>query len=271
MASDRVYIITGAGRGIGLACAQRLIEDGHNLVLADKNPIENSQNLQDLVNDNKHAIFIECDISEPLEVHNLIAEALSHFNHIDGLINNAAIIQKGGILDIKLEDFDRIMAINLRGAFLTARAVARYMVEEIDNREDRSRLTQRPYAIVNMSSINDRLAMAEYFAYCVSKGGLKQMTKALALELAPYGIRVNGIGPGSIKTDMLSQNVIGDKSLEDIKARTPLGRLGQASEIANIAAFLLSDDASYITGQHIYADGGRLALNHIIPSATVAP
>jgi len=265
MSSDRVYIVTGAAKGIGLACAQRLIADGHNVVLADMNSKQGKLAGADLAADTERAVFVECDVSEPLEVHNLVAETLGAFGRIDGLINNAGIALAGGSLDLSVDDFDRVLAVNLRGAFLASKAVARYMVKEIESREDRSRLTDRPYAIVNMSSINDTVAIPDYLAYCVSKGGLKQMTKAMALELAPYGIRVNGIGPGSIKTDMLA-GVIGDKSaLDKIHARTPLGRAGLPDEIASIAAFLLSEDASYMTGQHIYPDGGRLALNYQMP------
>lgn len=265
MSSDRVYIVTGAAKGIGLACAQRLIADGHNVVLADMDSKQGKQAGLDLAADTERAVFVECDVSEPLEVHNLIAETLGAFGRIDGLINNAGIALAGGSLDLSIESFDRVLSVNLRGAFLVSKAVARYMVKEIESREDRSRLTDRPYAIVNMSSINDTVAIPDYLAYCVSKGGLKQMTKAMALELAPYGIRVNGIGPGSIKTDMLA-GVVGDQSAMDkIHARTPLGRTGLPDEIASIAAFLLSEDASYMTGQHIYPDGGRLALNYQMP------
>ena len=116
-----------------------------------------------------------------------------------------------------------------------------------------------------MSSINEEVAIPDYLAYTISKGGMRQMTRAMALELAPYGIRVNAIGPGSIKTNMLA-GVAGDKSAEDkIFARTPLGRIGHPDEIAGVAAFLAGEDASYITGQTIYPDGGRLALNYTMP------
>ena len=157
------------------------------------------------------------------------------------------------------------MSVNLRGAFLVSKAVAKFMVDEIENREDRSRLNERAYAIINMSSVNDRVAIADYFSYCVSKGGLQQMTKAMALELAPYGIRVNAIGPGSVKTSMLSAVVGDEKAVDKIYARTPLGRLAQPDEIAGVAAFLASEDAGYVTGETIYVDGGRMALNYMMP------
>ena len=257
---DRVFIVTGAANGIGFACARRLLEDGYRVVLADIDKARGQQAIKEMGFGDDEALFVECDISKKLEVHNLIAESLSAFGGIDGLINNAGIAVKGGALDLTEDDFDRVIATNLRGSFLVSKAVANYFVSEIESREDRSRLTDRPYSIVNMSSINDTVAIPDYLAYTVSKGGLLQLTKSMALELAPYGIRVNAIGPGSVKTDMLS-DVAGD-GLEKIYSRTPLGRLALPDEIAGVAAFLLGEDSSYITGQCIYVDGGRLALNY---------
>jgi NAD(P)-dependent dehydrogenase (short-subunit alcohol dehydrogenase family) len=264
--SDRVFIVTGAARGIGFACARRLTEDGYRVVLADMDLANGQKALAELGVGLDKAIFVECDVSEKLEVHNLVAEALSAFGRIDGLIKNAGIALKGGALDLSESDFDRVLAVNLRGAFLVSKAVAKYMVEEIEDREDRSRLTERPYSIINMSSINDTVAIPDYLAYTVSKGGLLQMTKAMALELAPYGIRVNAIGPGSVKTDMLA-GVAGD-ALDKIHARTPLGRVAFPDEVAGVASFLAGEDSSYITGQCIYVDGGRLALNYTMPPRT---
>ncbi|WP_409433135.1 SDR family NAD(P)-dependent oxidoreductase [Litorimonas sp. RW-G-Af-16] len=265
--SDRVYIVTGAAKGIGFACAQRLVADGHRVVLADMDTEAGDKSAADLAAGNDKAIFVECDVSDPLHVHNLIAETLGSFGRIDGLINNAGIALKGGSLDLSIEDFDRVLAVNLRGAFLVSQAVAKYMVKEIDDREDRSRLTDRPYAIVNMSSINEQVAIPDYIAYTMSKGGMRQMTRAMAIELAPYGIRVNAIGPGSIKTDMLASVNSDKKAQKKLLSRTPLGRPGHPDEVASVAAFLLSEESSYITGQTIYPDGGRLALNYTMPVA----
>lgn len=261
--SERVFIVTGAARGIGFACARRLLEDGHRVVLSDMDGPACESALADIGFSSDRAISVECDVSNKLEVHNLIANTLSAFDRLDGVINNAGIALKGGSLDLSVTDFDRVLAVNLRGAFLVSKAVAQHMVAEIENRDDRSHLTDRPYVIINMSSINDSVAIPDYLAYTVSKGGLLQMTKAMAIELAPYGIRVNAIGPGSVKTDMLA-GVSGDK-LDEIHARTPMGRVALPDEVAGVASFLTSDDSSYITGQCIYVDGGRLALNYTMP------
>lgn len=260
--SDRVVLVTGGAQGIGLACVRRFYADGFRVVIADTQDKEGTRALADIVSDPSRGIFVHCDVSDKLEVHNLVAEAMSAFGRIDVLINNAGIAMPGGILDLSEDDFDHVMAVNLRGAFLVSKAVIRIMVDEIENREDRSRLTERPYSVINMSSINEQVAIPNYLAYTVSKGGMRQMTRAMALELSGYGIRVNAIGPGSIKTNMLA-GVANNKAAQDkIYARTPLGRIGHPDEVAGVAAFLASEDASYITGQTIYPDGGRLALNY---------
>ncbi|MEM7728545.1 MAG: SDR family oxidoreductase [Pseudomonadota bacterium] len=235
---------------------------GHRVVLTDMDADAGFKAAKDLAADNERAVFIEADVSDPLKVHNLIAETLSSFGRIDGLVNNAAIAMKGGSLDMSIEDFDRNIAVNLRGPFLVSRAVAQHMVAEIEDRDDRSRLNERPYAIVNMSSINDTVAIPDYLAYTVSKGGLRQMTRAMAIELAPYGIRVNAVGPGSIKTEMLAKVNADPAAMNKILSRTPMGRPGLPDEIAAVTSWLLSEESSYVTGQCIYADGGRLALNY---------
>jgi NAD(P)-dependent dehydrogenase (short-subunit alcohol dehydrogenase family) len=153
-----------------------------------------------------------------------------------------------------------VLRVNLKGAFLVAQAAARQMVAQIAD-------GGAPGAIVNMSSVNAVFAIANQVPYSVSKGGVNQLTKVMALALAPHGIRVNAIGPGSIMTDMLA-SVAGDPAARRrVLSRTPLGRIGHPDEIAAIAAFLASDEASYITGQTIYADGGRLPLNYTVAVA----
>lgn len=265
--SDKVCIVTGGAHGIGFACARRFLEDGYSVVIADMDESARERVESDLERFSGKFSFIICDVADKLQIHNLVAEALNAFGRIDVLINNAGIALKGGVTDLPEDDFDRVLAVNLRGAFMASKSVVQVMIEEIENRDDRSRRARRPYVIINMSSINDTVAIPDYLAYTVSKGGLLQMTKAMALELAPYGIRVNAIGPGSVKTNMLSSVVNDEKATQKIYARTPLGRIAAPDEVAGVAAFLASEDASYITGQCIYVDGGRLALNYTMPLA----
>ena len=191
----------------------------------------------------------------------LVAAVVARFGSIDILINNAGIVSPGEFLDISEADFDKVLRVNLKGAFLMAQACARQMVAQVKG-------GGKPGAIVNMSSVNAVLAIATQVPYSISKGGVSQLTKVAALGLASYGIRVNAIGPGSIATEMLAAVVSDDAARRRVMSRTPLGRLGEPSEIAAIAAFLASDDASYMTGQTLYADGGRLPLNYTVPVPT---
>lgn len=261
----RVVIVTGGAKGIGLACVRRFLEDGCHVVIADEDETAGQIALSEFDSFEDHVKYFDCNVADKLSVHNLVAETLSLFGQIDVLVNNAGIALKGGITDLDEDVFDRVLAVNLRGAFLASKAVVTHMLEEINSREDRSRLSDRPYCIINMSSINDEVSLPDYLAYSVSKGGLRQMTKSMALELAPYGIRVNAIGPGSVKTAMLA-SVVDSTAQQKILRRTPMGRPAQPDEIASVASFLASEDSSYITGQVIYVDGGRLALNYTMES-----
>jgi NAD(P)-dependent dehydrogenase (short-subunit alcohol dehydrogenase family) len=254
---DKVVIITGAARGIGYACAERFLNDGAKVVLADIDEKGGEKAAAKLAEGNGEAIFAACDVGDGLDVRNLVAETLDNFGCIDVLINNAATLDSAPFLELEEEDFDAVLKSNLRGPFLLGQAVARQMVRQVEE-------GKAPGSIINMSSVNAVFALPDHVAYTVAKGGLAQLTKAMALALANKGIRVNAIGPGSIMTEMLEQ-VASDKAIVNrILSRTPMGRFGEPSEIAAIAAFLASDDASYITGTTIYADGGRLALNYTV-------
>lgn len=254
----KAAIITGAAQGIGLACAQRLAADGAKVVIADIDEKTGAQAASELVDAGYEVLFVPCDVSERLEVCNMVKTAVEAFGSVDILINNAGIVHSADFLDLEEEDFDRVLRINLKGSFLTGRVAAKQMVRQIKDGGE-------PGVIVNMSSVNAVFAIANQVPYSVSKGGVNQLTKVMALSLAQYGIRVNGIGPGSIMTRML-EAVVSDREAERrVLSRTPMGRIGTPDEIAGIAAFLVSKDASYITGQTIYADGGRLGLNYTVP------
>ena len=252
----KIAIITGGAKGIGLAIAKRFLEDGARVVIADID-----EKAGDAAEKELSALgeirFVATDVAERLDVHNLVAATLDAFDDINILVNNAGIVHSADFLDIEEADFDRVMRVNLKGAFLCGQIVARHFVERVKE-------GAKPGVIVNMSSINDTFAIANQVPYSISKGGVSQLTKVMALSLAPYGIRANAIGPGSIMTDLLSAVANDKEAKKRILSRTPLGRIGEPSEIASVAAFLASDDASYITGQTIYADGGRLPLNYTV-------
>lgn len=252
----KVAIVTGGAKGIGRACAERFVREGAKVVVADVDDGAGEKTASEIGEEDR-VRYIYCDVGERLDVRNMLAETLDVFGCVDVLINNAGIVHGADFLELEEEEFDRVLRVNLKGAFLTAQLVARQMVEQIGNGE-------QPGAIVNMSSVNAVFAIANQVPYSISKGGIAQLTKVMALSLAPHGIRVNAIGPGSIMTDIL-QAVNRDPSARHrILSRTPLGRIGEPAEIAAVAAFLASEDASYITGQTVYADGGRLPLNYTV-------
>ena len=251
----KVAIITGAARGIGLACAKRFVAEGAKVVLADLDERDGALAAKRL---GGAARFLRCDVGEARDAHRLVGMASAEFTgDIDVLVNNAGIMHGADFLELKEADFDRVLRVNLKGAFLVGQMAALKMVAQV-------KAGKKPGAIVNMSSINSVVAIVNHLPYCVSKGGLAQLTRVMALALAPHGIRVNAIGPGSIMTDMLATIATDREAKHRLLSRTPLGRIGEPEEIAAIAAFLASDDASYVTGETIYADGGRLALNYTV-------
>jgi len=251
----KAALITGAAAGIGLACAQSLAAEGAAVMLADVNEAGARNAAEALQAQGRKAAAMACDVSKKADVERAVEATAQAFGAIDILVANAGIVHAADFLDIDEKDFDRVIAVNLKGIFLAGQAAARRMVKQ-----------GRGGAIVNMSSVNGVLAIPNQVPYVVSKGGINQLTKVMAVSLAPHGIRVNAIGPGTILTELAKTAVLGNKEAErKILSRTPLGRMGEPAEIARVAAFLASDDASYVTGQVVYADGGRLALNYTVP------
>jgi glucose 1-dehydrogenase len=242
---NRIAIITGGARGIGLACAERFVAEGAHVVILDVLDEVGKTEAKRL-----GATYMHCDVSKSSDVTAVIAAVVKQHGTVDILLNNAAINISDDFLEISEADYDRVLDINLKGSFLMLQACAREMVK------------QAAGSIINMSSVNDTLAIPSIVSYCVAKGGVSQLTRATSISLAPHGIRVNAIGPGSIMTDMLKSVVNDRAAMARVMSRTPMGRVGEPSEIASIAVFLASDDSSYVTGQTIYADGGRMPLNY---------
>jgi glucose 1-dehydrogenase len=252
---DKTAVVTGAARGIGAACARAFASHGARVVLADIDDEECRSTASEIESSTgTETLSVRTDVTDPAQCEALLRSCRERFGQCDILLNNAGIIRAGTILNVSIEDFDRVLSVNLRGTFLLSQVVARHMVEE-----------GIKGAIINMSSTNAVVAIPNQLAYAVSKGGVRQLTNAMAMALAPYDIRVNAIGPGSISTDMLAQVMQDDAARRVILSRTPLGRAGAPEEVATVAVFLASDDASYITGQTIYPDGGRLGLNYTVP------
>jgi NAD(P)-dependent dehydrogenase (short-subunit alcohol dehydrogenase family) len=190
-------------------------------------------------------------VSSKAEVQAAVAETLAAFGRIDGLVNNAGIFRAADFLDVTEEDWDAVINVNLKGSFLVGQACAREMARSGGG------------AIVNMSSVNGVMAIPSIASYNASKGGIDQLTRAMALALADHGIRVNAVGPGTIATELAKNAVLtSPEASARILGRTPMRRLGEPEEVAEVVAFLLSDAASYLTGEIVYVDGGRRALNY---------
>jgi len=254
---NKIAIVTGGAQGIGYAIAERFLREKAKVVIADVDD-KTGEKAEIALRKIGTVKYIHCDVAERLNVHNLVAGTLDEFGRIDVLVNNAGIVAKADFLDITEEDFDHVMGVNLKGSFLCSQAVARHMVSQVEAGDP-------PGSIINMSSVNAFFAITDQVPYTVSKGGVNQLTKVSSLALAKHGIRVNAIGPGSIMTQILESVMDNPDVKNTILSRTPMGRIGDPSEIASIAAFLASDEASYVTGQTIYADGGRLGLNYTVP------
>jgi glucose 1-dehydrogenase len=253
--AGRVAMVTGGAQGIGLACAQALAAEGAQVLVADIDAARGRDAVARLQAAGAAAHFESCDVSRKEQVDAAVDAAVKRFGALDIVIANAGIVHAAEFLDLEEADFDRVLAVNLKGVFLAGQAGARQMARQ-----------GRGGAIVNMSSVNAVLAIPNQVPYVVSKGAINQLTKVMALSLAPHGIRVNAIGPGTILTELARDAVLGNPEAERrILSRTPLGRMGEPGEIGKVAAFLASDDASYLTGQTLYPDGGRLALNYTVP------
>jgi NAD(P)-dependent dehydrogenase (short-subunit alcohol dehydrogenase family) len=247
---NRRILVTGAARGLGLAIAQRCVAEGAQVMLADVLP-EGEACAAEL---GDAAAFIHCDVTSRDAIAAAISATVARFGGLDGLVNNAGIAPKGDIFSETPDQFDHVIATNLTAAFHATQLAVPHMMSAGGG------------VIVNMSSVNALLTIPALLAYNVAKGGLNQLTRNTAVALASHNIRVVGIGPGTILTELAKNAVMADAAARtQIMSRTPLGRAGEPDEIAAIAAFLLSDEASYITGETLYADGGRLALNYTVP------
>lgn len=239
-------VITGAAQGIGKAIARAFTTEGAELLLADIDAETLAATSAELGCEG-----IVIDVGTKAEIERLFRRVSERWGALDILVNNAGITHAADLDDLTEDDFDRVMAVNLKSALWATQAAARLMGEGA--------------AVVNMSSVNAVLGIPNQIPYALSKGAMKQLTNVTAIALAPRGIRVNAIGPGSIMTDML-KGIMNDRAAEvRILSRTPLGRCGDPAEVAAIAVFLASTESSYVTGQTIYPDGGRLGLNYTVP------
>lgn len=243
---DKTIVVSGGAGGIGRAVLDRCFAYGANVAVLDTD----EGKLAALKASDRMLTFA-VDVRQRDDIAQALDAVVARWGALNGLVNNAAIVRKGDIASLTEEDLDAVYAVNLKGYFLLAQEAVRRMAEGA--------------AIVNMSSLNGMVAIPDQTAYSMMKGAVNQLTRAMALSLAPRNIRANAVAPGSIATELFRAVVANPEALRTVLSRTPLGRAGEPAEVAELTAFLLSHEASYITGEIINIDGGRTALNYTVP------
>ena len=241
-------MVTGAARGIGQSIALRLSQEGAAIVVDYVGkPGTADATFKAIKSAGGQALAVAADVGNPQQVQALVDETVKNFGHLDILVNNAGIEFKHPFVDFPLEQFQKIISVNLIGPFVCAQIAARQMIQQGTGGR-----------IINISSVHEDLPMPTNAPYCATKGGLRMLTRTIAVELAPHKITVNNIGPGAVFTP-IDADVEANKALEDtLMAEIPLGRWGKPEEVASLAAFLASDEAAYCTGSTFFIDGGML-------------
>jgi NAD(P)-dependent dehydrogenase (short-subunit alcohol dehydrogenase family) len=243
----KVAVVTGAGRGMGRATALRFAQEGAKVVVAEVNRDHGEEVASEIRDAGGAAVAVQGDVSKIVDVRRMFADAVKEFGTVDIVVNNAGIAVARPILEYTEEDWDRQMGVNVKGVFFCCQEAARVM------------MPKRHGKIVNFASTSAFVSSSKpEVAYDASKGAVRQMTVSIAAELAPHGINVNAVAPGTTATEMTRSSLASEEGLAWQLARIPMGRVGQPDDIASVVLFLCSPEASYITGHTLVADGGWL-------------
>ena len=254
----KVALVTGSSQGIGQAIAIRLAQEGARVVVNYRSSPEGAEKTVEQIKttggnchlatgycDNDRGYSIGADVGIVEDVQRLVSESIEHYGQLDILVNNAGIEKHAPFWEVTEKQFNAVLNVNLKGVFFGSQALVQHLME-----------TKRPGKIINISSVHEELPFPNFAPYCASKGGLKMLTRNLAVELAPYGITINNVAPGAIETPINTDLLNNPEKLNALLKNIPLGRLGQPEDVSGLVAFLASDDASYITGSTFFVDGG---------------
>jgi len=244
----KTALVTGANQGIGQAIAIGLAQAGADIVIDYRSHPEGAEETKAKVGAaGRQCSTVKADVSVLSEIHHLVESGIQQLGKIDILVNNAGLEKNADFWDVTEADYDKVMDVNLKGAFFVTQAVVKHL-----------KTTQRPGKIINISSVHEELPFPHFTAYCASKGGMKMMMRNLAVELGPFGITVNNVAPGAIATPINKDLLNDSEKLNAVLKNIPLGRLGQPEDVAALVTFLASSAADYITGSTFYVDGGLL-------------
>ena len=244
--SGKTAVVTGSSQGIGRGIVERFAREGADVVINYHHNAADAQAvLAEVEKAGRRGLTVQADVSTTAGVRRLIDAAVDHFGELDILVNNAGVEVNAPFWEVTEEDYDRVLDVNLKGVFFATQAMVNH-----------ARQTNRPARIINISSVHEELPFPNFTAYCASKGGVKMLTRNLAVELGPFGITVNAIAPGAIETPINTKLLNDPAKLNALLAQIPLNRLGQPAEVAGVAVFLASDDAAYVTGSTYFVDGG---------------
>ncbi|QHI99859.1 glucose 1-dehydrogenase [Xylophilus rhododendri] len=244
--TGRSVLVTGSSQGIGAACARRFAKEGANVVINGRKESEETKALlAELQAMGQRCVFVAADVGTAAAAATLVAQAVEAIGVLDVLVNNAGVERSSDFWDTTEEDYDLVMDTNVKGPFFVTQAFVKHC-----------RAAARKGAVVNMSSVHEELAFPHFASYCASKGAMRMLTRDLANELAPLGIRINNVAPGAIATPINRHLMDTPELLRPLQAKIPLGRLGQADEVAALVAFLASEEAAYVTGSTYFVDGG---------------
>lgn len=243
---DKVAIVTGATKGIGEACAYEFAKEGAKVVVTGRSIDLGNKVVAEIKAQGGDALFVRCDIGQKSQIDAMIEATVNHFGTIDIVVNNAGVNHSADFFAISEEDWDWVMSVDLKGTFFVSQGAAKVMIDQ-----------GKGGAIVNVSSVMAQLALADQIPYCAAKGGVNQLTKAMALSLVDRGIQVNCCAPGPVLTELMERVVDNEEKYKQLMDRLPFGRIATCTEIARVIIFLASKEAEYLVGQTIYPDGGR--------------